>query len=130
MNTSVWCYSIVLGALLGTPWAMAEQAADYTVQVPLQLSGSGPWYRLEVPMALQLAARHADLRDLRVFNAEGEALAYALTPASALPTEQREDAALKWFPLQGEASQAVPAIRVQRSSSGTLVEVTPEVSGA
>ncbi|MEK1906077.1 MAG: DUF3999 domain-containing protein, partial [Pseudomonas sp.] len=42
----------------------------------------------------------------------------------------REDAALKWFPLQGEASQAVPAIRVQRSSSGTLVEVTPEVSGA
>lgn len=117
-------------ALLLAPWAQAEQAADYAVQVPLEVSGSGPWYRLELPMTLQLAARHADLRDLRVFNGEGEALAYALTPASALPSEQREAAALKWFPLLGTRDQAAPAIRVQRSSSGTLVEVAPEVQGA
>lgn len=116
-------------ALLLAPWAQAEQVGDYAVQVPLEVSGRGPWYRLELPMALQLAARHADLRDLRVFNAEGEVLAYALTPASALPSEKRQEAALKWFPLMGAADQAAPAIRVQRSTTGTLVEVTPETAG-
>ncbi|HSC81982.1 MAG TPA: DUF3999 domain-containing protein [Pseudomonas sp.] len=125
-----WGYSLGLAAaLLSAPWAQAEQVQDYAVQVPLEVSGNGPWYRLDLPMALQMAAQHADLRDLRVFNAEGEALAYALTPASALPTEKREEAALKWFPLLGEADQATaPAIRVQRSSAGTVVEVTPEAA--
>ncbi|MGL4317755.1 MAG: DUF3999 domain-containing protein [Pseudomonas sp.] len=121
---------LLCAAVLVAPWVQAEQPADYAVQVPLQVSGNGPWYRLELPMALQLAAEHADLRDLRVFNAEGEALAYALTPASALPSEKRQEAALKWFPLMGAADQAAPAIRVQRSTTGTLVEVTPEVQGA
>ncbi|MBC9249019.1 hypothetical protein A9179_01895 [Pseudomonas alcaligenes] len=130
MSRWVSCGWLLGAALLLAPWAQAEQAADYAVQVPLEVSGEGPWYRLELPMALQLAARHADLRDLRVFNAEGEALAYALTPASALPTEQRQEATLRWFPLMGAADQAAPAIRVQRSTTGTLVEVTPEVQGS
>jgi hypothetical protein len=119
-RTSILC----LAALLVAPWAQAEQAT----QVPLTLEGEGPWYRLEVPLGLQMAASHADLRDLRVLNAEGEELAYALTLGSAQPEERRQEAAVKWFPLQGAAdTQAAPSIRVQRSTTGTLVEVAPEV---
>ena len=129
MSRSLGCSLLLSAVVLLAPWVRAEQATDYAVQVPLEVSGNGPWYRLELPMALQLKARHADLRDLRVFNAEGEALAYAVTPASALPSEKREEAALKWFPLMGATDQATPAIRVQRSSTGTLVEVTPETQG-
>src|SRR5690606_35817774 len=104
--------------------------ADYTTQVPLTLEGEGPWYRLELPLSLQMAARHTDLRDLRVLNAEGEELAYALTLGTSQPAEKRQEAAVKWFPLTGPAdAQAVPAIRVQRSTSGTLVEVAPEQAG-
>ena len=95
---------------------------DYTIQVPLTLEGEGPWYRLELPLSLQMAARHTDLRDLRVLNAEGEELAYALTLGSAQSEEKRQEAAGKWFPLRGPAhSQAVPPIRVQRSTRRTLV---------
>lgn len=129
MSRYLGCSLLLSAAVLLAPWVHAEQVTDYAVQVPLEVSGSGPWYRLELPMALQLAARHADLRDLRVFNAEGETLAYAVTPASAFPSEKREEAALKWFPLMGAPDQAAPAIRVQRSSTGTLVEVTPETQG-
>jgi hypothetical protein len=120
------CLSIVLAALLVAPLAQAE----YSTQVPLKLEGDGPWYRLELPLGLQMAARHADLRDLRVLNAEGEELAYALTLGSAQPQERRQEAAVKWFPLKGAAdAEAAPAIRVQRSTTGTLVEVAPDQAG-
>ena len=33
-------------------WAQ-ETPADFTTQVPLSISGSGPWYRLELPLAVQ-----------------------------------------------------------------------------
>ncbi|NMY41945.1 DUF3999 domain-containing protein [Pseudomonas sp. WS 5013] len=116
----------LLPALMTLLMAPLAQA-DYATQVPLTLEGEGPWYRLELPLSLQMAARHTDLRDLRVLNAEGEELAYALTLGTSQPAEQRQEAAVKWFPLSGPAdAQAVPAIRVQRSTSGTLVEVAPE----
>lgn len=120
------CLFIALAALLVAPLAQAE----YSTQVPLKLEGEGPWYRLELPLGLQMAARHSDLSDLRVLNAEGEELAYALTLGSAQPEEKRQESAVKWFPLRGTAdTQAAPAIRVQRSTSGTLVEVAPEQAG-
>src|SRR5690606_8370867 len=114
--------------LLSLSVVAAEKPGDYALQVPLTLSGEGPWYRLELPMALHFAARHADLRDLRVFNAEGEPLAYALTLGSARHSETRSETAVNWFPLYSEADAAngVPHVRVQRSTSGTLVEVVPE----
>ncbi len=106
-----------------------ESPGDYAQQVPLTLSGEGPWYRLELPMELHLAARYADLRDLRVFNAEGQAQAYALTLGSARQSETRKDTAVKWFPLRGPLNaEQTPSVRVQRSTSGTLVEVVPEAA--
>ena len=78
-----------LVTLLMAPLAQA----DYATQVPLTLEGEGPWYRLELPLSLQMAARHTDLRDLRVLNAEGEELAYALTLGTSQPAEQRQEAA-------------------------------------
>jgi len=114
--------------LLAAPLAGAQDApGDYAARMPLSLSGEGPWYRLELPMALHFAARYADLRDLRVFNAEGEALAYALTPGGAQRSESRSETAVKWFPLRGPANaEQLPSVRVQRSAAGTLVELAPE----
>lgn len=118
--------SWLIALLLLAPWAQAGN----TTEVPLRLEGDGPWYRLDVPLAIQMAAGHADLRDLRVLNAEGEELAYALTLGSAQPEEKRRESSAKWFPLYGAAdSLGAPAIRVQLGSSGTLVEVAPEPDG-
>src|SRR5690606_4234621 len=104
--------------------------AEYATQVPLTLEGEGPWYRLELPLGLQMAARHADLRDLRVLNGEGEELAYALTLGSGQAEERRREAVPKRFPLHGSAdSRTAPAIRVQPDDSGTLVEVASEPAG-
>ncbi|WP_442963744.1 DUF3999 family protein, partial [Pseudomonas sp. MF6768] len=103
----------------------AEGPADFTAQVPLTVSGEGPWYRLELPLAVQLSARQADFSDLRVFNAAGEPQAYALVRQS--PASANNLARLKGFPLYAadNASDSVPSVRVQSSATGTLVQVQP-----
>src|SRR3990167_8913766 len=113
---------------LAAPLAVGQDSAsDYAVQLPLSLSGEGPWYRLELPMAVHMAARYADLRDLRVFNGAGEVQAYALSLGSARQNEMQQDSAVKWFPLRGPLhAEQSPGVRVQRSTSGTLVEVLAE----
>ncbi|WP_434607739.1 DUF3999 domain-containing protein [Pseudomonas sp. R1-7] len=104
-----------------------EQPQDFAHQVPLALSGEGPWYRLPLPLDVQLRARQTDLSDVRVFNAAGQAQAYALVRESAQSRENRTLTDVKWFPLYNAAddSERAPSVRVQSNANGTLVEVQP-----
>lgn len=104
-----------------------EKPGDFTTQMPLTLSGEGPWYRLELPLTVQMNARQTDLGDVRVFNAAGEAQAYALAREQAQTSENRVLTDVKWFPLYSstDASEAIPSIQVKSSANGTLVEVRP-----
>ena len=103
-----------------------EGPADFTAHVPLAVSGNGPLYRLELPLAVQLSARQADLSDVRVFNAGGEQQAYALSRQSAQRSESRNVADVKWFPLYAADTQAaLPGVVMKSTSEGTLLEVRP-----
>ncbi len=110
-------------------WAQ-ETPADFTTQVPLAVSGNGPWYRLELPLSVQLSARQADLGDVRVFNAAGEPQAYALSRQSAQRTESRTVTDVKWFPLYAaDTRESVPDVVMKSTAEGTLLEVRPSKSG-
>ena len=82
---------LLLALLLGGAVQAAERPQDFRQTLPLQLSGEGPWYRLELPIAAHLAARHGDLRDLRVFDAGGQAQAYALIPGRSETLEHEQE---------------------------------------
>jgi hypothetical protein len=103
---------------------------EYATRLPVMVQGEGPWYRLPLPIALRWLAAHPDLRDLRVFNAEGEALAYGFVEAGARQERESREQAVKWFPLRGPADDAakLPGISVQRSGDGTLIQVSPEAA--
>ncbi len=120
------------GVLFSSSGMAQERFADYSVQLPLTLTGEGPWYRLDVPMALHFAARYGDLRDLRVFNAEGQTLAYSLVAGQDESRGSQQEQAVKWFPLYAEQgdSAGTPTLRVQRSSGGTLIELLDESGDA
>ena len=108
-----------------------ETPADFAVQVPLAVSGAGPWYRLELPLAVQLRARQADLSDVRVFNAAGEAQAYALSRQPAQRSESRNVADVKWFPLYAaDTHEALPGVVMKSTSEGTLLEIRPSTPQA
>src|SRR5690242_8978790 len=104
-----------------------EKTADFTTQVPLAVAGEGPWYRLELPLSVQLNARQADLSDVRVFNAVGDVQAYALAREAAQSSETRTLNEVKWFPLYSsvDATETAPSVRVQSNTNGTLIEVQP-----
>lgn len=120
-----WLGAVALGVALSAN--AQEKPADFATQVPLSVSGEGPWYRLELPLAVQLNARQTDLSDVRVFNAAGEAQAYALAREIASTHESRALTDVKWFPLYNtaDATERAPGIRVQSNANGTLVEVQP-----
>ncbi len=107
-------------------WAQAEERPqDYRQLLPLTLDGTGPWYRVELPMAVHYAARHADLRDLRIFNGAGQVQAYALLPGQSESRDEEQEHGVRWFPLYADAQHNdVPRLRVQRSTDGTLIELT------
>ncbi|HDQ7685664.1 TPA: DUF3999 family protein, partial [Pseudomonas aeruginosa] len=122
---------LLLGACLSLPLSAKESAEGFSRQVALSLQGEGPWYRLSIPMSVQLSAAHADLRDLRVFDAEGEALPYTLVAGSERQASTPHEAEVRLFPLRGTsaADATQPNLRVQRNTSGTIVEVLPENAG-
>lgn len=119
-----------LGLALCTTMAAHAQdkPADFASQTPLTLSGDGPWYRIELPLAVQLSARQTDLSDLRVFNSEGQPQAYALNQKQAKQDQEPTPIPVKWFALYStqEAGDATPVIRIERASNGTVIEVQPQ----
>jgi hypothetical protein len=116
--------SALIVALLCLPARAAENPVDYPRQLPLQTEGQATWYRLEIPMSVYWSATHADLRDLRVFNAEDEALPYTLLPSEDSRSLREKEARL--FALHAEtAIDEEPGLRIQRDSSSTTIDILP-----
>ncbi|MDR1349538.1 MAG: DUF3999 domain-containing protein [Zoogloeaceae bacterium] len=121
--------SLLVIFALSLPVQAAENPDDYPYKIVLQTQGQARWYRLDIPMSVQWSAAHADLRDLRVFNAAGEALPYALTAGAARHTETRREAAARLFPLYAEADAPVTNtadLSIRRDAEGMVIEILPD----
>lgn len=104
---------------------VAAQGSDFSAEANLALEGEGPWYRLEVPLALQLEAAHGDLRDLRVIDAQGKVQAYSFGQARERYSETLNETPVARFPLHARRnSQERPQVSIRRKDDGTLVELT------
>lgn len=120
-----WC--LLLGVSLSALSQASEKPHDYRHGAALQLAGEEPWYRLELPFAAHLAAGHGDLRDLRVFDSNGQMQAYALIPGRSESVQHEQEHGVNGFPLRGRVdAQEMPALRVERSTTGTLIELRGE----
>lgn len=113
--------------VLATPVLAVEKAEDFAWQATLQTPVAGPWFQLDLPLPALLAARHNDLRDLRVQNAQGQFLAYSLLQPAAEYHQAEQSHGVRWFPLQAEQATTglPPGLRIESRSTGTLVEVQP-----
>jgi hypothetical protein len=101
---------------------------DFALRVPLALDGPGGLHQLPIDAAVWNAARRADLRDLRVFNAQGESLPWGLlAPGSegAMPATPAAvvDVPMVTLPAAAPARDrllADVAVRVQRADGSAL----------
>lgn len=115
--------------VLATPVLAVEKSEDFAWQATLQTPVAGPWFQLDLPLPALLAAKHNDLRDLRVQNAQGQFLAYSLLQPAAEYRQAEQSHGVRWFPLQAEQATTglPPGLRIESSSTGTLVEVQPSI---
>jgi hypothetical protein len=98
----------------GCPVIAAEPAAGYRVALPIEV------YRNSV---------RADLGDLRVFNAKGEVVPYALRRPRLDSVQKMTPRTLPLFPLTGTANASLDAIRVTIESGRGAVNVETQGAG-
>jgi hypothetical protein len=128
----------LLAAGMSLVAAAAENVADYAYQAEIEPEGTATWYRAEIPFSVQWQAVYADLRDLRVFDAKGAALPFALTKRDVRRVvKERREASARLFPLYAEEASPGSAppgadlmrdsgLRVRREASGAVeIEVMP-----
>jgi hypothetical protein len=128
-----WAFCCVLallglnGQVYGAATEQGAAPADFAVQVPLGLTGDGPWYRLELPLALQLSARRADTQDLRIFDASSAPQAFAVFHDAPTPPALRHEHAVHAFALFDalDANGSVPKVKVHLGPAGEIIGVTP-----
>ncbi|WP_419813737.1 DUF3999 family protein [Glacieibacterium sp.] len=94
---------LIASAMLATAMAApdANDPAAYAVRLPVTVAPGAPLQRILLPPQVLARLRTADHTDLRVFNAQGQALPMAISdPISRLRTEQ-QSIVVKASPILG-----------------------------
>ncbi len=131
-NTPLASLCLAALAAASSPVALADAPAsdlpgDYRHALPLTVSGKESVVQLRLPKDVYLHARTADLRDLRLFDAQGNKLAFSLQEPLPRAERSRRDLPVRLFGVQTArpaGSLADTDIEVQRSGDGTVLSVS------
>jgi hypothetical protein len=114
--------ALLLAAALAA--APSDTPHDYSHLIPLTVSGKQSVVQLRLPRAVYLNARSPDLRDLRVFDAQGMVQPFALRqPENAMPTNHRS-LGVRVFPLMADSIDGeLAGLEVSTASDGRVLSV-------
>lgn len=103
----------------------AEAPGDFAYAMPIVTEGEESLYQVELPPALYRGIAHPDLRDVRVFNANGEVVPFALRPRGAPAAGKPTETAVPYFPLRSEQKGEIEQvdISVNKRADGTIVNI-------
>ncbi|MDR1162322.1 MAG: DUF3999 domain-containing protein [Candidatus Accumulibacter sp.] len=126
MKSSLAALVLVGGVSLSA--SAAEDIADYAYRTGIAPERAATWYRVEIPAHVQWRAAHSDLRDVRVFDAKGESMPFALTKSETRRTQDRREAPARLFPLYADESSdggkaslhLAPSLRIRRDADGAV----------
>lgn len=110
-----------------------DEPAAYAQRVPIKAVEGASLQRIDLPARVLIASRNPDLADLRIFNAQGEAVPIALSTAQA--PRQRQSTALTILPIMGAAdalSVTGVSLRLDDRQRARVVQVegTPQQSAS
>lgn len=100
-------------------------AESYAYGWPIVPAATADFYELELPLEVYRAATDPSLRDLGVYNADGEPVPRLISPAAELSTAPDETVALAPLPVRAPTGTPVAAMRfaLERSTGGTSVRI-------
>ncbi|MEC5159576.1 MULTISPECIES: DUF3999 family protein [unclassified Janthinobacterium] len=122
--------SVLALALAGQAGAAApsDTPADYPHSLPLSVSGTGGVVAFRLPQSVYLRAATPDLRDLRLFDKDGNKLAFALQRPPAQARTSRSELPARIFPVTGARGDAqgddAGGLDIRTGSDGRLLSVT------
>ncbi|QDU66201.1 DUF3999 domain-containing protein [Engelhardtia mirabilis] len=100
---------------------------DLAYGIELTTTDPGPVQTLLLPEEVYRGIHDADLRDLRVFNADGEEVPHAVRALTESTTQEHGPVSLPLFAVHGGPTVLGPgsdlALRVRRSPDGRVLEV-------
>jgi len=123
MIRSLSALTVVLACGAGPTFAAEVHPEDFAYGMPIKTPLAGTAYRLTLPVEVFTKVANEDLRDIRVFNARGEAVPYEIQPAAAKQTTRPQGPSLPLYPLHGAARAALDGLRVTIHSAGTAVDM-------
>jgi len=137
MTRRAW-YTLLVITLCPASVAMAAATDEYAYAWPIQAQGNGSAWQVELTPEVYAAVTTADLRDVAVVNAAGEAIPAAAYHAPRAAATMREDLLdLPMFALPRSAGSAVGSagndalrLQIERGADGKLRRVDADLGAA
>lgn len=103
--------------------ALAQTPDDFAWQWPIALEGDQGAYRLDLDESVYAHLTRADLRDLAVFNADGQPVPFAPLAYAETQTQQRSE--LRWLrvPVAPTAAGDSLSLRLERDADGRVLDL-------
>ncbi len=119
-----WLFILLIGASTAVLAATSMTPMSFAHRTRIDLSGTGPFYQLVLPIAVYHGIERSDLGDLRVFNGEGEVVPHALLRPATTSVTRAKETPVPMFPITGSQNpQAALALQVRRNQDGTLISL-------
>ncbi|MGH8742400.1 MAG: DUF3999 family protein, partial [Burkholderiales bacterium] len=112
-------------ALLGPAAAAAQDTGVPRHRAAIQAPDGHSHYRLALSAAVYAGVERRDLGDLRILNAQGEAVPYAFLPRDPASPAPVLAASAKLFPVYGREAQGIEGVKldVVRGKTGTVIRL-------
>ncbi len=133
-SAGVFLVFVATAASAGAGAGPADNPSAYSHTIALSVSGKQAVVQLPLPRAVYLEARSADLRDLRLFDANGAPLPFALFIPPPPSRQSTSVAPVAVFPVRAPAGGASPlpeGLQIRTDAHGAVISVTaPQARGA
>jgi Protein of unknown function (DUF3999) len=120
---------LMLALLTAAPtWAAsdANSAQSYALRAPLALAADAPLQRLVLPAQALVQLQSTGYSDVRVFNAQGQAVPMALAQVAAQTQTERQQVSLTAYPIMGAAgtvgNEGV-SLRIEEQQGKRVVQI-------
>jgi Protein of unknown function (DUF3999) len=121
----------MLGLLLspGTVQALTFSPHDFAYGAPVVTVKEAAAYRFALPIAVYQSTYREDLGDLRLFNAQGDAVPYSLLRPAAQSSIHKAAQPLLLFPLRQGSRIVIDGVRLSIDSPGSAVKLQTQNGG-
>ncbi|MDZ4263080.1 MAG: DUF3999 family protein, partial [Pseudomonadota bacterium] len=122
---------VIMWLLCAVPLPVFALTPDeFAFGYPLVTAGQTSVYRLALPVALYSDIAHADLRDIRVFNAADEVVPHTLRRPAQQQDAERAPLAMPFYPFETALpdGKGPVAVQIHSDAHGTIINVDSNLS--